>query len=394
MKSSNTTNLILSIMACAVLAACGGGSSSSSSSSPDTDTATGASTNISSSGGTLLSSNSNLETYDLIADIGDTWQLVLDKAQNKFTLSIVQSAYGLVNTGNGVHTEGTFAQKSTSGTRTTYTLTPTGGAATELTTDSSTKTIAGNLKVGGLNATVSGTAYKATDLSKLAGVYNFIQAAHDTKGTATSISRSTMAGQINISTDGTLGTACVNGIFSNNTCTAIDGNTPETRTFKLSLNSEGRMVIKQSDDTDFGIATILASNFGKALIIDQRNINQENYARTGTWYLAEAKTLSSTAFDGQWRCAGQGLNNNTITVTGGTGKATNLSTNSTLDAIFKYDQVSTSTGLKNVAGFMSGGASTDAVSTYTLFLPLSSTMAINELGGDQLIRVCYKTSNN
>lgn len=391
MKSRNTPHLFLSLAACAALAACGGGGSTDNSATPSKDTVIGeaASTNIGNSGGSLLSTNSSLETYDLIADIGDTWQLVLDKTKNKYTLSIVQSAYGLVNTSNG--TEGTFSQKTTSGSRTTYSLIPNGGSATELTTDSSTKTIAGNLKVGALNATVSGTAYKATDLSKLAGIYNFIQAAHDVRSNAASISRDTTAGQIRISSDGTTATACVDGTFSNNSCS---GSSEDPKTFKFALDNAGRVVIKQSDDKPFGIATVVASNLGKALVIDQRNTNQANVERTGTWYLAEAKTLSNTSFDGQWRCAGQGADGNAITVNGATGKTTNLITNATMDAVFKYNQVSTASGLQSVSGFMAGGASSDKESDYNLFLPISSTMGINELGDDQLLRICYKTSNN
>lgn len=390
--------LLLSLIASAALTACGGGSTGPSNPSKpdvtqsptDTEINTAATQNTAGTGGLLIGSDANREIYDLVADIGDSWQLILDKVNKTYTLYVISTAYDLRDTSAG--TRGSFVTKSTQGSRTVYALTPTGGTVTELTTDSSTRSVAGNLTIGGKNATVSGTAIKATDLGKLAGLYNFVRSASNARNGEFP---DTGFGQMLISSDGTTATACLGGVFSASTCTkVVDNVEAESAVFKLAINASGRINFNTADGTaSFGLANLLPSNLGKALMIDQYNTNQEGVKRTGTWHLSEAKSLTSGVFDGQWRCAGRGADSNSITVTGDSVKAKNLSTGSTLDGVFKYNQAPTASGLKTLAGFIAGGASTDALSDYDWFLPLSSTMGINYLPNDNKVRVCYKTSN-
>lgn len=397
------TLLLLSLVASAALTACGGGATSTgdnnlnpgenntnNSSAIDTQVSTAATKNMNDTGGLLIGSDTHREIYDLVADIGDSWQLILDKVNKTYTLSVISTAYDLSDTSAG--TSGSFVTKSTEGSRTVYALTPTGGTVTELTTDSSTHSVAGNLTIGGQNATVSGTAFKATDLSKLAGLYNFVRSARNALNGG---SPDTGVGQLQISSDGTTATACLGGVFSASGCTQlVDNVETESAVFKLGINASGRINFNTADGTaSFGLANLLASNLGKALMIDQYNTNQEGVKRTGTWYLSEAKSLSSGVFDGQWRCAGRGADSNSITVTGDSVKAKNLSTGSTLDGVFKYNQAPTASGLKTLAGFIAGGASTDDLKDYDWFLPLSSTMGIDYMPNDNKVRVCYKTSN-
>ncbi len=405
MRLRQPTLVLLSWMASAVLTACGGGSTNTSDSNPnpadnntnsssaiDTQVSTATTKNLKDSGGLLIGSDTNREIYDLVADIGDSWQLILDKVNKTYTLYVISTAYDLGDTSAG--TRGSFITKSTDGSRTVYTLTPTGGTGTgtELTTDSSTHSVAGNLTIGGKNATVSGTAYKATDLSQLAGLYNFVRSAHNARNGE---SPDTGFGQLRISSDGKTGTACLGGVWSGNTCSPVMSTVAaESVMFNLGINASGRINFNTADGTaSFGLANLLPSNLGKALVIDQYNTNQEGVKRTGTWYLSEAKSLSSGVFDGQWRCAGRGADSNNITVTGASVKAKNLSTGSTLDGVFKYNQAPTASGLQDLAGFIAGGASTDALSDYDWFLPLSSTMGIDYMPNDNKVRVCYKTSN-
>jgi hypothetical protein len=42
---------------------------------------------------------------------------------------------------------------------------------------------------------------------------------------------------------------------------------------------------------------------------------------------------------------------------------------------------------------MSGGAASDALTDYDLFLPLSSSLLINEMSADNRIRVCRKMAS-
>lgn len=392
MKFHNFTFAVLSLLAVASLTACGGDSDSPTSEnvsptpSMDTSVATSASSNADAMGGINISSDNTKEIFDLVADIGDSWQIKLDKIAKTFDLTVIKSQYGLKAI------SGTFTSDSTSGSRTSYKLStisaPSIGA---LITDSSTQSVTGTMTVGDVSASVSGTAKQATELKKLAGTYNFMMATRNLTPSNGNFNRDMAAGQILISPDGTTATMCHGGVFQNGVCTSLDTSVPETASLKLALDS-GRISVKVGD-LDFGTATVLASNLGKALQLDQFGLNQEGVMRTGVAYLAEAKTLDARALNGQWLCTAQGKPWNTLTASGETGSSKNLATGTVMDATFKFNKINTHEGkLLDVAGFISGGARTDGVSDYTLILPVSSTLVVNETDGS-LLRVCGKTSN-
>lgn len=68
-----------------------------------------------------------------------------------------------------------------------------------------------------------------------------------------------------------------------------------------------------------------------------------------------AKSLTSEVFGGQRNCAAGGFDSNSITAKGVSMKAKNLSTGSTLDGVFKYNQATTASGLKTLANLIAGG---------------------------------------
>ena len=386
------STFLISTVTCAVLTACGGGGSNDpvadTSATKDKATEQATVTNNAVVGASAISTDSTKLVYDMIADAGDTWQVTLDRIANTFALKVVSTAYGLSDT------NGSIVAGTTSGTRTPYTLkTAQGTEIGNLITDTSTRSVSGNLTVGTLKTSVSGSADKATALSKLAGTYNFVRFGRDV-GSGLG-SPDTGAGQALVSADGTTMKLCLEStVGSDGQCKELTGTgTPETAELKLTLDTNGRLVMTK-DGAAFGLATLLPSDFGKALQMDMYRKNEENVWRTGVFYFAETKALSETAVNGQWTCAGLGADANTISIAGTAGTAKNLVNGQSMTAVFKYNQVyDQANNFVAVNGFMSGGATSDALKDYDLFLPLSSSLLINEMSADTRIRVCRKTGS-
>ncbi|PUE06701.1 hypothetical protein B9Z51_12170 [Limnohabitans sp. T6-5] len=379
MRFRQPTHFLLSLMAIAALSACGGGSSSTpdqtnnNTDSADTQVSAAATSNASAMGAELMASG----VYDLMADIGDTWRVTLNTNNNTFTLKVVSTAYGLRDL------QGTISAGTATGSRTSYTLQTGGSDIGKLTTDSSTQSVSGNLKIGNKEASVSGTAYKATALSKLAGTYNFMMASRD------AVSGGSLdfgVGQIRIAADGTRASLCRSGQFVSDICTSVGGSTPQEASVALSLDSNGLITF-----ANFGKATVIASNLGKALTLDMNRTNEEGYLRTGVWYLSEVKSLSESAINGNWTCNLGGQSSNTLAITGTSVTGAGLG-NVTTGKV-KYNNINhTDNTWFPWAGFAAGGATTDPVSDYSLVLPLSATLVVMEWDGR--IRVCNKNGSN
>lgn len=336
-------------------------------------------------GATSLSSDPNKLVYDVVADVGDLWQITLDTLANTFTLKVVSTAYGLADA------NGTISTGTSDGTRTSYTLKNTQNVEMgSLVTDKSTRSVAGNMTLGNVKTSVTGSADKSTELSKLAGTYNFIMYGRNAE--ATLRLPDTGAGQAVVSADGTEMTLCLDStVNKEGQCVAVvDSVQPEKATLQISLDEQGRLVMTRNGQA-FGRATLLPSNLGKALQMDMYNQNEEGVWRTGVFYFAEAKAVREGVINGAWTCSGRGTNATNISILNSSGSAKNLETDKSMAAVFKYNQVANNNGLLEVNGFVSGGASSDAVKDYDLFMPLSSSLLINEVTGDSQLRMCRKT---
>ena len=85
---------ILSITAAAALVACGGGGATPAATAPAAtpgDPIATASTDVATSiGATLIAgASSDEEVYNLAADIGDTWQLILNNKTNTYVIKVL-----------------------------------------------------------------------------------------------------------------------------------------------------------------------------------------------------------------------------------------------------------------------------------------------------------------
>lgn len=389
-------------IAAAFLTACGGGTSTPAAEKTSEQVSpsnSAAAANATATGATAISTDANKLVFDLVADVGDSWQMTLDKTAKTFVLKVVQTQYDVPET------TGTFTSSTASGGRITYTLTDTAkNAIGTLTADDATQSAAGNIEVKASNGNavstaVSGTAFKATALEKLAGTYNFVRAS---RNAGNGQHPDSGAGQALIAADGKTMKLCLLGTFVNGTCTSIVGEgTPEEGTLNLALDSFGRIAVSSVIDgvsTTFGLGSIVASDLGKAFLIDRYGKNEEGVMRTGAFYLAEAKKVSTSVADGTWHCYQQGKHWNTLTLKGESGQSTNIATGAKLDAKFTYNglhaqhMITNEFKFFNWNGIMSGGASTDALSEYTDALALSSTLMVH-LSPEKRARVCNKTGS-
>ena len=163
-KFSGTT--LLSVMAAAVLVACGGGSDTPTAAPrpTQTDPVAIASASIASSiGATLIAASADEEVYNLAADIGDTWQLVINNRTNTYVIKVLKSQFRLTDAAAAAFT------RITAGT--IITITGPTGSGFSVQIDTRTKTVSGNVRMGVINATVAGTGYNVANTKLLAGNY-------------------------------------------------------------------------------------------------------------------------------------------------------------------------------------------------------------------------------
>lgn len=364
---------LFAMLVCLALTACGGNGSNSPTPMDADSQVTKMSTIVADASGANLIGT---DIYDLIADLGDTWRITLNRDNSTFDLQVIQTVYGLSAT------QGTLTVGETLGTRTTYTLQSGTTAIGTLTVDSSTRTVAGNLRLGSQSASVSGTAYKATILAKLAGTYNFMQA---TRNANAHSNLDFGVGQVKISDDGRSAQLCRSGKFIGNNCASVGGSTPVVTTLMLSLDANGRVIFQ-----GFGLASVVASDLGKSMIIDMARINEEYVARTGVFYLSESKVLKENVINGNWFCSKGGAATNSLYIAGTNGSGQGLGP--VTAAKFSYNQVNhTDNSWIAFDGFAAGGATTDPVSDYSIILPLSSTLMVME--SDLGASICHKTKN-
>lgn len=336
------------------LVACGGGDSNSTA-SPKTPTTTST-------------------TYQLTADIGDTWLLTL-KSDNTYTVAVSQTQYSLASA------SGTYTQ-ATNGT-----VTGTGGSTFSLILNSSTGSISGTMTLGGKNAVVAGVDQAkdtSSDTTTLAGDYFFIGA---TRNASDGSSADFVGGTFRIASNGTTVTLCDTGLIqADGSCGAVTGGgTPNQ--VALTIIKKNGLNYLQMAGSDFGIMSVQTGTHGPVIAIDRYGNNSSGVMRTGAIYAAKQVALNGTEANGTWSCKDRSATIGTLTVNGTslTATTTSGSDNETL----YYNQVNGSS-LVAANGIITSVVNGETVANGVLLLPLTSNLMVVERDEQESIAVCTK----
>ena len=387
---------LLSLIATAALVACGGGGSGGgTAAAPTADAAaTTASAATASSIGALLiaGASQDEEVYNMAADIGDSWQLVLNNKTNQYVIKMLAtSLYSLSDTSPAAFT------KTTVGTVTT--VKDASGTALSVQIDSRTKSVAGNVKVGGKTATVSGSGYKLGDASKLAGNYFY---AGSVRNVSNGQFRDTPLGGFIIAANGIDITVCDGSIAVGSACVPVTNSSPpiKTKLLKISKDAAGLLHIMDGQK-DFGIVHVSAGDRGPVLIIDRFGDNDDIPAikRTGVFYAAKSAKLAGTEFDGNWTCGSIGADRATLVVSGTSYTVT--SKNGSNQGTLQYNKVyaGANKSVVDLNGVLIAKNNTELLTDASLVLPLSSSLVVvvdspasdsTQMGTDKNINVCRK----
>ncbi len=326
----------------------------------------------------------------MLASIGDTWRLTVNKSTGAYTVTPNNSQYGLV-------AESGTLTRTASGDFVTYTL----ANKISLTQDTRTAALSGSMTVGSQTATVSGSPYQVSNASKLAGVYTFMGTTRDKVGGSNA---EFFAGQLLISTDGATATLCIGGkVDSSGNCVDVDTTnttTPEKGVVALSKDSSTnggfyKMTVIGSDNQshDWGNLLVQNGDLGTVLLIDRfgnGDNGSSSTVRVGNFYAVKSQTLKGSEFQGTWKC---GTSGGTATVVAGTDQATITNPNetpSTWSEVLSYNTVNASNDSKlTFAGFMTSQVSGDP-SSAVLVLPLSASLAVVENQSTKGIGLCSK----
>lgn len=387
--------LVLALVAAAALSACGGGSDSPAPAVPPSggvtvtqpvivptvDAVTAASTATATAAGlTAITANADEETFDVTADIGDTWRITLNSKTGAYSINVLSTQFSLPSqTGT--------ATRVVNGNYVTYTAATVGRFT--LVVDSRTKTISGNVTLGGKQTTVAGTGYTVTDLPRLAGTYTFL----GTVRAASGAFRQQVAGQVRIDSVGTTGRVCENGIFNaSNVCVGIGTSTPSQATLTLAKNANGTLGVK-SNGQDFGILNVSAGDRGPVLLLDRFGLAATpsgNVFVLGSIYAAKQARLSGTEFDGNFSCNAQGVEDSTVVVLGTSLRATELPAGTVTNEVVTYNQLVAPGATIAFDGVLTTRVINEPTNNATNILALSTSLAV--VRGDQSTLVCRKTN--
>ena len=385
------TPTLLSLVASAALVACGGSDSPPAPPVADPVATASAATAASIGATAIAGASSDEEVYNLAADVGDSWQLVLNNKTNTYVTKVLSSQYGLSST-----TAAAFA-KTTVGSTTT--VKATSGDALSVQIDARTKTVSGNITVGGKTASVAGTGYVIADVGKLAGNYFF---AGSTRNVSDGLWRDTPLGGFIIAANGIDITLCDGSVAVNGVCTGVTASSPAISSKPLKIVKEGNLLRIKDGTKDFGILNVSAGDRGPVLIVDRFGLSDDTppVARAGVFYGAKSAKLAGTEFDGSWTCNSGGADMASLVVTGNsyTVKAVNKAAQQgTLQYNKVYVESSNTTAELN--GVLIARNNTEALREASLVLPLSSSLAIlvdspaidsTRLGTEKKINVCRK----
>lgn len=384
------TTTFLSISAAAVLVACGGGGDTpAATAKPDAsvDPIITASTTVANNiGATVIAgATSDEEVYNLTADIGDTWQLVLNNKTNTYVMRVLSTQYGLTSTAAAGFT------KTTVGSITT--ITGTTASALSVQIDTRTKTLAGNAMVGTKKASVAGTGYTVANTSLLAGNYFYVGA---TRNVSNGSFPDNPIGSFIVAANGVDITACDRGIVVNGACAPVPGSGAmviNSKALKVNKDSATGLLMVKDGTRDFGVLHVSAGDRGPVLILDRFGPNDDNVLRGGVFFAGKAVKLGGTEFNGTFNCTTNGIDRAIAVVTGNTYTVKDVQRNTNNSGTLQYNKVTNDTGL--LAIDLNGVAivlnQDETLARSALVLPLSSSLAV--LSHDSgVLDICRRAS--
>ena len=381
----------MSVTASAVLIACGGGSDTPTTGPQTTqlDPVASASASVASSiGATLIAgASADEEVYNLAADIGDTWQLVLNNRTNTYVIKVLKSQFRL--------TDATAAPFTRITAGTIITITGPTGSGFSVQIDTNTKTVGGNVRMDVYNATVAGSGYNVANTTLLAGNYFYMGA---TRNVSDGGFRDNPLGSFIVAANGTDITVCDEGIVVNNACAAIPGtNSPfiNTLALKVSKDSSTGLIMIKDGLKDFGVLHVSAGDRGPVLILDRFGLSNDPIPvlRTGVIFAGKSMRLAGTEFDGTFNCSTNGSDVANVVVTGTTYTVKDLQRNINNSGTLQYNKVVGGNGLLaiDVDGAAIANNNNETLSEASLVLPLSSSLAVLTRN-DGVLDICRRAS--
>lgn len=378
---------LVSFLAAATLMACGGGGgtpaviptpTTPAALTPDQIVANASSATATSLGATVISGAANEEVYNMVATIGDSWQLVLNNATNLYTLKVLNTQFGLVTSAPIPFT------KTVNGSLITYT-----GTGLNVQVDTRTKTVVGQATLGSKTSTVSGTGYSVTDTTSLAGDYVYVGATHNLDGT----NPNSPLGTLRIAANGVDSVFCDGGrVNAAGTCDAfVSGNTVKPPVAGSFVKDAAGLIHAMVGSLDTGIVYVTAGDRGPVLQIDRFGLNSQGINRIGVMYAAKLAKLSGNEFDGNWTC----MEPTRIFSAKVVGTNYTLTTDKDYLGTLAYNVAPT--GIASPSSFALDGVlmvqdAGNPVTSAGRGFPLSSSMAVVSNASSREISVCRKAS--
>ncbi len=359
----------------AALSACGGGSDGGTPAAPvmppvvvtpvvSADSVAVASAAVAKEAGlaVIAGASADESVYDVAADIGDTWRITFDNAKKTFSIKVLSTQFGLSDR------SGTFSA-TTTGNITTYT-----GTDLSLSVDARTRLLTGTVKLGGMNSSVSGSGYAATDVTRLAGSYIFLGAMRNASNGG---DRFNPKGSLKVAADGSA-QLCNGGVFNaQGACSAVSPQLEaENASLTLVRDAARGLIIARQGDQDFGIVHVHAGDRGLALFIDRYSRNQQNVLRVGTIVAAKQQKIG-TEIAGSYACAASGISANIVVA----------ETHAETIAVNKLGLGAQAVDFDGIAVFKDPA---DVPADYSMFMPVSSSMAVEFSTDRSYMGTCLK----
>lgn len=388
--------MVLALVAAAVLSACGGGGDGASTTAsagvsvvtppvtvPAIDQVTAASTAVASQAGlAIIAAGADEETFDVAADIGDTWRITFNTRTGAYTIRVLSTQFSLQSQ-TGV------AVRTVSGNLVTYTANAPGRFV--LVIDTRTKTISGNVTLGGRSTTVAGTGYSAPDLSKLAGIYSYFGSQ---RNALDGLNSQFLAGQLRIAANGATAVICDGGtIDASDNCTRVGTSPLSKETLTLTKNPVTQLIDVKINGNNFGVLNVKAGDRGPVLVVDRFGFNLSGTGTVltvGGIYAVKPSRLVGTELNGTYACSIRGVEVANFTAAGTNATITERATGRVTQEVVAYNQLAVTGQILPFDGVLTSRVPGEAISEAANILPLSSSLVVVE--GDRSTGLCRKTS--